>query len=108
MQKDQILGFIRQALTFLGVYFAAQGFIPDTVVDQVIAGVMAVAVTVWGWVDKSSRELSVWYSMTRHVLSAAGGLLLHFGIVGQEMWDNIAGAVLPLVSILLSVLENKK
>lgn len=106
--KDQILGFIRQALTFLGVYVAAEGFLPDTIIEQVIGGVMAVAVTAWGWIDKSNRDLSVWYSMTRHVLSAAGGLLLHFGIVGEELWNNIVSATLPIISILLSTIENKK
>lgn len=108
MNKEQILGLVRQILTFGGVYLATKGIVDSATIELVIGAILAITVTIWGWIDKSNRELSVWLSLTRHLVSAIGAIVVGTGILSESLFNDISGIVIGLVSVILSVLENRK
>lgn len=108
MGKDQILGLVRQVLTFLGMYLVAQGIGNEGLIVEAVGALMTVTMTIWGWVDKSNRQLSVWLSMTRHFLSALGGFILSYGLIPEDLWNDIVSVTIGIISITLSQIENRK
>lgn len=108
LTKDQILGLVRQALTFLASFLAVKGFVAGDILAGTIPAVIGAGLILWGWLDKSSRDLSVWYSFSRHILSTLGGFVLGFGWLEEGTWNGIVSGLLGLVSIVLSMVENAK
>lgn len=45
--------------------------------------------------------------VVRHVLTAAGGILIAQGLVQDGMWTELTGATLSLVGVLWSFLSKK-
>jgi hypothetical protein len=52
MSKEKILGIVRHALTFVGGLLVMKGIVDETMVSEVIGGVMTLAGTIWSIVDK--------------------------------------------------------
>lgn len=107
MKKEQILGLIRQILTAIGGYLIAIGIGDETIVTELIGAIMFGSQTIWGWIDKSNRNLNVWYSFTRHLLSGVGGFILHYELISVELWNNIVAIIPALFSIILSQFANR-
>lgn len=106
--KNQILGLIRQVLTFVGMYLVAQGVGTEGLFTEAIGAVMTISFSVWGWIDKSNRDLAVWMSVVRHTLSAAGGFVMSYNLIPDALWNDIVSIVVASFSIILSTIENKK
>lgn len=51
--KDQTLGLIRHALTFVGGIIIAKGFIDDVLFQEILGGVMTLVGAVWSVIDKN-------------------------------------------------------
>lgn len=107
MKKEQILGVLRQVLTFFGAWLVARGLGDESLIQEIVGSITAVAATLWGWFDKSKRGLNVWVSLIRHLVSAVAGVLVLFD-VSAIRFEEISGMVLGLLSTIFSYMENKK
>lgn len=47
-------------------------------------------------------------SLIRHGLTAAGGFLVAKGLASADQVSEIAGAIVTLVGVVLSIIKNKK
>lgn len=50
--KEQVLGLIRHALTFIGGIVVAKGLVDESLSQEVIGGVMTVVGAIWSIVSK--------------------------------------------------------
>lgn len=50
--KDQLLGLIRHALTFVGGIIVAKGLVDESLSQEVIGGVMTLVGAIWSIVNK--------------------------------------------------------
>ena len=54
LTKEQILGIIRHALTFVGGIFIMKGIVDETAVTEIVGGVMTLTGTIWSIVEKKA------------------------------------------------------
>jgi len=52
--KDQILGLIRHALTFVGGLIVAKGLVDDVLFQEIAGGVMTLVGAIWSVASKKS------------------------------------------------------
>jgi hypothetical protein len=52
LTKEQILGIVRHALTFIGGIVVMKGLVDETMVTEIIGGVMTLVGVVWSVIDK--------------------------------------------------------
>jgi len=52
--KDQILGLIRHALTFVGGIIVAKGLVDDVLFQEIAGGVMTLVGAIWSVASKKS------------------------------------------------------
>jgi hypothetical protein len=52
MSKERILGIVRHTLTFVGGILVMKGLVDETIVTEIIGGVMTLTGTVWSIFDK--------------------------------------------------------
>jgi hypothetical protein len=52
--KDQILGLVRHALTFVGGIIVAKGLVDDILFQEILGGIMTLVGGVWSVVSKKS------------------------------------------------------
>ena len=52
LTKEQILGIVRHALTFVGGIVVMKGLVDVTMVTEIIGGVMTLVGAVWSVIDK--------------------------------------------------------
>lgn len=52
MTKEQVVGVIRHVFTFVGGILVIKGFIDDSMVQELLGGVISLVGTVWSIVDK--------------------------------------------------------
>jgi hypothetical protein len=52
MSKEKILGIIRHTLTFVGGILVMKGLVDETIVSEVVGGVMTLTGTIWSILDK--------------------------------------------------------
>jgi hypothetical protein len=53
LTKEQILGIVRHALTFVGGIFVMKGLIEETVVTEIVGGAMTLTGAIWSIVEKA-------------------------------------------------------
>ena len=106
MNKEQILGLIRQILTVVLTVLAAKWFQDGQVTEGVIASVVGAVATIWGIIDKSQKGLSAWASAARHVVSIGAGLIFVFA-PGNKVLIDIVAAVMAFLTALASTQANK-
>jgi hypothetical protein len=53
MNKDQVLGIIRHTLTFVGGFLVMKGLVDETMITEIIGGVVALAGSIWSIVVKT-------------------------------------------------------
>lgn len=53
LSKEQILGIIRHTLTFVGGIVIARGLVDETLVTEIIGGVLTLTGSIWSIIDKS-------------------------------------------------------
>jgi hypothetical protein len=106
MNKEQVIGLVRQILTFVSVFLITKGIIPQTLANEIITGVIILAMVVWSWVDKSNRNLSVWMVFVRQALTIVGAFIMGKGLIKAEIWNEVIAMVMTLTSIVLSYIGN--
>jgi hypothetical protein len=52
LNKEQVMGIVRHALTFIGGIVVMKGLVDETVITEVIGSVMTLVGTVWSILDK--------------------------------------------------------
>jgi hypothetical protein len=52
LTKEQVLGIIRHALTFVGGILVMRGIVDETIVTEIVGGVMTLTGAVWSIVSK--------------------------------------------------------
>ena len=52
LNKEQVMGIVRHALTFIGGIVVMKGLVDETVITEVIGGVMTLVCAVWSILDK--------------------------------------------------------
>jgi hypothetical protein len=52
LNKEQVMGIVRHALTFIGGIVVMKGLVDETVVTEVIGSVMTLVGTIWSILDK--------------------------------------------------------
>jgi len=52
MTKEQILGIVRHALTFIGGFLITKGMLTETLSAEVIGGIMGLVGTIWSIASK--------------------------------------------------------
>jgi len=52
LTKEQILGIVRHALTFVGGIVVMKGLVDETLVTELIGGVMTLTGTIWSIINK--------------------------------------------------------
>jgi len=52
LSKEQVLGIVRHALTFIGGIVVMKGLVDEATMTEIVGGVMTLAGTIWSIVDK--------------------------------------------------------
>lgn len=52
MNKEKILAVVRHTLTFVGGILIMKGIVDETIVTEIVGGVVALAGTIWSIFDK--------------------------------------------------------
>jgi len=52
LTKEQILGIVRHALTFIGGIVVMKGLVDETLVTEIIGGAMTLTGAIWSIIDK--------------------------------------------------------
>ena len=53
LTKEQLLGLVRHAVTFIGGILVMKGLIDDSMVQEIMGGVTTLAGAIWSIVDKN-------------------------------------------------------
>jgi len=53
LTKEQLLGIIRHTLTFVGGIVVARGLVDETLVTEIIGGVLTLTGAIWSIIDKN-------------------------------------------------------
>jgi hypothetical protein len=53
LTKEQVLGIIRHALTFVGGIFVMRGMVDETIVTEIVGGAMTLTGAIWSIVEKA-------------------------------------------------------
>lgn len=54
LTKEQILGIVRHALTFVGGIFVMKGLVDETTINEIIGGAMTLTGAIWSIVAKKA------------------------------------------------------
>jgi hypothetical protein len=54
LTKEQVLGIIRHALTFVGGVFVMRGLVDETIVTEIVGGVVTLTGAIWSIVAKKA------------------------------------------------------
>jgi hypothetical protein len=54
LTREQILGIIRHALTFVGGIFVMRGLVDETIVTEIVGGVVTLTGAIWSIVSKQA------------------------------------------------------
>lgn len=52
LSKEQIMGIIRHALTFVGGIIVMKGFVDKATITEIVGGAMTLTGAIWSIVDK--------------------------------------------------------
>ncbi len=53
LTKEQVLGIIRHTLTFVGGILVMRGIVDETIVTEIVGGVMTLTGAIWSIVEKA-------------------------------------------------------
>ena len=53
LTREQVLGIVRHALTFVGGIVVMKGLVDEATVTEIIGGVMTLTGTIWSVIDKN-------------------------------------------------------
>ena len=53
LTKEQLLGIVRHAVTFIGGILVMKGLIDDSIAQEILCGVTTLAGAIWSIVDKN-------------------------------------------------------
>jgi len=55
LTKEQFLGIVRHSLTFIGGFLVMRGLVDDTLLNELVGGVISLAGTIWLIVEKNKQ-----------------------------------------------------
>jgi hypothetical protein len=55
MKKEQVLGIVRHTLTFFGGLYVMKGIIDESIVTEIVGGVITTIGGIWSIVDKTKK-----------------------------------------------------
>ncbi len=55
MKKEQVLGIVRHTLTFFGGLWVMKGIIDESIVTEIVGGVVTTIGGIWSIVDKTKK-----------------------------------------------------
>lgn len=55
LTKEQIMGIIRHALTFVGGIVVMKGLVDEAVITEIIGGTMTLTGAIWSIIDKKQK-----------------------------------------------------
>ena len=55
LSKEQIIGIIRHALTFVGGIVVMKGLVDESTVTEIIGGAMTLTGAIWSIIDKKQK-----------------------------------------------------
>lgn len=55
LTKEQFLGIVRHSLTFIGGFLVMRGLVDDTLLNELVGGVISLAGTIWSIVEKNKK-----------------------------------------------------
>lgn len=53
LTKEQLLGIVRHSMTFIGGIFIAKGFIDETILTELMGGVLTTTGAIWSIISKN-------------------------------------------------------
>jgi hypothetical protein len=59
LTKEQVLGIVRHALTFIGGIVVMKGLVDEAVVTEIIGGAMTLTGAIWSIIDKKQLLLLI-------------------------------------------------
>lgn len=100
--KNQILGLIRQLVTMVGAILASYGMLEvgGTPLESILGFVLIAVPTIWGFIDKSNKDVSSLLSLARHGLSVLSGVLIY----ALPQYGNVIGIIIPSITQMLAIL----
>ena len=54
LTKEQVLGIIRHALTFVGGIFVMRGLVDETIVTEIVGGTITLTGAIWSIISKKA------------------------------------------------------
>lgn len=98
MTTEQRNGLVREIVFALLAVLVSFNFFPETAVDLVAAAVIALALLIWGIVEKPTDGSSLG-SLVRKLIQAVPPVLVQFSILTAEQGVNLTGLGLAVVSV---------
>lgn len=53
LTKEQLLGIVRHAVTFIGGILVMKGLVDDSIIQEILGGATTLASAIWSIVDKN-------------------------------------------------------
>ena len=60
LTKEQIMGIIRHALTFVGGIVVMKGLVDEAVITEIIGGAMTLTGAIWSIINKKEKFIVNW------------------------------------------------
>ena len=54
--KEKILGLVRHTLTFVGAIYITKGLIDETLVTEIVGGVITLTSAIWSVISKNKNK----------------------------------------------------
>lgn len=96
MNKEQVSAIIREFVFASAAVLVSFDIIGESIVDTVGAGVVALAMLVWGILSKSKMEIV--QSLTRKAIQAIAPVLVVTDAITTEQSITISGLALTIVT----------
>jgi hypothetical protein len=96
MTADQRNGIVRELVFAILAALVSFDLCPGTAVDLVAAAVIAVALLIWGLIEKPTDGASLG-SLIRKAVQAIPPVLVHFSVLAPEQGVTVTGVVLAIV-----------
>lgn len=107
MKKDQILGILRHILTFAAGFAVSYQLFDADFANWLAAGIVTLVTLGWALFEKGGDTKTKVFSLVRHALSLAGGVLVAKGVIADGAAQDIIGGITSLMAGVWSITEKK-
>jgi hypothetical protein len=111
MNKETWFSAIRAVLTLVGSYLIGKSVLgtaaDSSIIEILVGSVLNVVSVVWSIVDKTAT-LEKLQTIIRQIITGVGGVMVAAGKLEPSKIELYVGAVLPVLTLLYSVLSRRK